>query len=88
MPTLRSASATKPEVGDDAAAVVPVTRDPPRRESKVPVVVKFPLAVILSFAMSTTGYSLLGEVTKGELASVSRSQDTWGEVGLLAGWRV
>ena len=88
MPTLRSAAATNADVVDDAAAVVPVTREPPRRRSKIPALAKFPLAVVLSFAMSATGYNLLGEVTKGELASVSRSQDTWGEVGLLAGWRV
>lgn len=88
MPTLRRAAAAKPEASDDAAAMVPVTRETPRQRSSIPPLAKFPLAVLLSFAMSSTGYSLLGEYTKGELASVSRSQDTWTEVGLLAGWRV
>lgn len=56
--------------------------------SKLPPVLQFPLAVTLSFAMASLGYSLLGEVTKGELAAVSKSQDTWGEVGVLAAWRL
>ncbi|KLP08039.1 uncharacterized protein LW94_3973 [Fusarium fujikuroi] len=38
--------------------------------------------------MASLGYSLLGELTNGELAALSRSQDTWAEVSLLAGWRV
>ncbi|KAI6783871.1 uncharacterized protein J7T54_001747 [Emericellopsis cladophorae] len=58
------------------------------RRPKLPAYAQFPLAATLSFALASTGYSLLGEYTKGELASVSRSQDTWGEVGILAGWRL
>ena len=58
------------------------------KRPKLPVWAQFPLATTLSFAMASLGYSLLGEFTKGELASVSRSQDTWGEVAVLAGWRV
>lgn len=58
------------------------------RRPKLPPAAQFPLAAALSFAMASLGYSLLGEMTKGELAAVSRSQDTWGEVAILAGWRL
>lgn len=70
------------------AIVAPVTRAELPRSSKLPTVVQFPLAVTLSFAIASVGYNLLGEVTKGDLAAVSRSQDTWVEVGVLAGWRL
>lgn len=87
-----SAVAEKAQAALDAVAdapSLPVVRRPNgAHRSKLPVVLQFPLAVTLSFAMASLGYSLLGEVTKGELASVSRSQDTWGEVGVLAAWRV
>ena len=59
-----------------------------RGGSKLPSCVQFPLAVVLSFAFASLGYNLLGTVTKGELASVSRSQDTWEEIARLAGWRM
>lgn len=59
-----------------------------RQRTRIPAAAQFPLAATLSFAMASLGYSLLGEVSKGELASVSRSQDTWGEVGVLAAWRM
>lgn len=54
----------------------------------LPAIVKFPIAATLSFCMASLGYSLVGELSKGELAAVSRSQDTWGEVAILAGWRM
>ena len=56
--------------------------------SKLPSALQLPLAVTLSFAMASIGYNLLGEFSKGDLAAVSRSQDTWAEVGILAGWRL
>ena len=65
-----------------------VAHDAATKRPKLPAWAQFPLAATLSFAMASLGYSLLGEVTKGELARVSRSQDTWVEVGILAGWRL
>lgn len=70
----------------DAAPAILKEHD--RRRSALPPVLRFPLAATLSFAVASLGYSFLGEVTKGELATVSRSQDTWAEVGILAGWRL
>lgn len=64
-------------------------QQPPRTfREMIPQQAQFPLAVATSFAMASLGYSLLGELTGGELAAFSRSQDTWAEVLLLAGWRV
>lgn len=59
-----------------------------KAQSKIHASLHFPLAVALSFALASLGYSLVGELSKGELASVSRSQETWEEVGVLAGWRL
>lgn len=76
------------DVADVASKVMVATPNVSHRPSKISPVLQFPFAATLSFAMASLGYSLLGELTKGELASVSRSQDTWGEVGVLAGWRL
>lgn len=76
------------EVLDEIAEVtVPDSAPRDSRQSKLPTLVQFPLTVALSFVMASLGYSLLSEVTQGELASVSRSQDTWVELAILAGWR-
>lgn len=71
------------ETKEEVRAAAHATKRP-----KLPVWAQFPLAATLSFAMASLGYSLLGEVTKGELAGVSRSQDSWTEVAVLAGWRL
>lgn len=66
-----------------------------RREKKetsqddgLPPAARFSLATTLSFVLASLGYSLLDEVSNGDLAAVSRSQDTWAEIGLLASWRL
>ncbi|KAK7428476.1 hypothetical protein QQZ08_004914 [Neonectria magnoliae] len=94
MSTQRRAHANPADEAEDEAAVpapVDSSLDAPvpslARSSALPIAVQFPLLAVLSFCMASLGYSLLGEVTKGELAAVSRSQDTWTEVGVLAGWR-
>lgn len=74
---------------DDAAVSASSARPADAQvQRRLPVAAQFPLVATLSFAMASLGYSLLGEVSKGELASVSRSQDTWSEVAVLAGWRL
>ncbi|KAF5669649.1 hypothetical protein FHETE_4889 [Fusarium heterosporum] len=80
--------------GDETALVTTSSspkevQQPPRTfREMVPKQAQFPLAIATSFAMASLGYSLLGELTGGELAALSRSQDTWPEVLLLAGWRM
>ncbi|KAF4336012.1 hypothetical protein FBEOM_10145 [Fusarium beomiforme] len=90
MTSRRSAAA-----GDDDTVLTTIpsspkeVQQPPRTfRDMVPHRAKFPVAVAASFAMASLGYSLLAELTNGELAALSRSQDTWAEVSLLAGWRV
>lgn len=80
---LASAHGELVEVADAMAAGA--TR--PRR-GELPAVLKFPIATTLSFCIASLGYSLVGELSKGGLTSVSRSQDTWAEVAVLAGWRM
>ncbi|PNY28679.1 Uncharacterized protein TCAP_01389 [Tolypocladium capitatum] len=55
---------------------------------KLPAAVQFPVAAAMSFAIAGLGYGVVGELSKGELASVTRSQDTWEGVAVLAGWRL
>ncbi|KAL2693799.1 hypothetical protein Neosp_000362 [[Neocosmospora] mangrovei] len=95
--TLRRAAGKADEAGDEAAltTTTPSSSSSSQRQvaprnlrEVIPDKAQFPLAVATSFAMASLGYSLLGELTGGQLAAISRSQDTWGEVTLLAGWRV
>ncbi|KAF4587778.1 hypothetical protein GQ602_004471 [Ophiocordyceps camponoti-floridani] len=48
----------------------------------------FPLLVVASFCLASWGYSLVGEVSGGRLAAVSRSQESGGEIAVLVGWRM
>ncbi|KOS19441.1 hypothetical protein ESCO_000215 [Escovopsis weberi] len=54
----------------------------------VPSGAGLPLAVAMSFAAASLGYSVLRELTHGELAAVSRTRGKWDEIALLAAWRV
>ncbi|GKU05933.1 hypothetical protein FLAG1_06341 [Fusarium langsethiae] len=90
MATRRSAAAASDETAMTTTPSSPkqVQRPPPSFRDMVPHKAKFPLAIATSFAMASLGYSLLSELTNAELAGLSRTQDTWEEVALLAGWRI
>ena len=64
-----------------------VARVEEQRRAALHPVLQFPLVAALSFALTSFGYGVLGAATEGELAAVSRSQDSWGEVAVLVGWR-
>ncbi|KAI9166686.1 hypothetical protein HJFPF1_02800 [Paramyrothecium foliicola] len=58
---------------DDAAASAATALTAPatlQLQRRLPVAAQFPLVSILSFAIASLGYSLLGEVSKGELAAI------------------
>lgn len=78
--------------GDDVPATSPAKDGGDSAEAapsaKIPTLVQFPLVAAISFTTASLGYSLVAELTKGELAGVSRSQETWQEIGILAGWRM
>ncbi|OHE94652.1 hypothetical protein CORC01_10053 [Colletotrichum orchidophilum] len=63
-------------------------QNPRKQRSHLPTAVQFPLVTVLSFSISSLCYSFLSEWSRGELAGISKSLDTWGEVATLAGWRV
>lgn len=71
-------AATKPE---SAAAPSP-------RRSTLPRVLQFPLVAVLSFSISSLGYSFINEFTKGELATVMRTLETRRELGIMTAWRL
>lgn len=58
------------------------------RSARIPSLVVFPLVAGISFITASLGYSVVAELTNGELATVSRSQETPEEIYILAGWRV
>ncbi|SPO00519.1 uncharacterized protein DNG_03267 [Cephalotrichum gorgonifer] len=58
------------------------------RAAKLPAPVQFPLVVILSLTVSSLGQSLLGTLTQGELAAVSKPLDTGEDIALVTGWRI
>lgn len=59
-----------------------------RQRSHLPAPLQFPLVTVLSFSISSLCYSFLSEWSRGELAGISKSLDTWAEVSILAGWRM
>lgn len=61
---------------------------PRGRGARLPVALQFPLLAVLSFSISSLGYSLMSEWGKGDLAAVSKSLDTWTQVATLAAWRM
>lgn len=61
---------------------------PTQRRSTLPRVLQFPLVAILSFSISSLGYSFINEFTHGELATIMRTLDTSREVGIMAAWRL
>ncbi|KAF4555653.1 Hypothetical protein D9617_2g056160 [Elsinoe fawcettii] len=56
--------------------------------SRIPSIVAFPLAVIITLGTSAGLYSVAAELTGFELATISRSVNEPLEIGALVGWRV
>lgn len=61
---------------------------PAERRSTLPRVLQFPLVAILSFSISSLGYSFINEFTQGELATVMRTLETPRELGIMTAWRL
>ncbi|TDZ24251.1 hypothetical protein Cob_v003034 [Colletotrichum orbiculare MAFF 240422] len=80
--------AKKEEVAEQISERERDHQHPRRQRSHLPTVLQFPLVTVLSFCISSLCYSLLSEWSRGELAGISKSLDTWVEVAVLAGWRV
>ena len=72
----------------DDVADAQIARVEETRRATLHPIVQFPLVVVLSFATWAFGYAVLGQFSKGDLAVVTRTQDTWSEVAILVGWRV
>lgn len=58
------------------------------RESQLPAILRLPLVIILSFALSSLGEALLNHLTNGELGAFSRLPDTKREIAALTVWRL
>jgi hypothetical protein len=81
-------SKTANEAMESNASVALNVAAPSRRASRLPKQVQFPLIVILSFSMSSLGYSMLNEGTKGELVAIAKAPESKYQMALLAAWRM
>lgn len=93
----RAMSLTKQSSGVDAgegssSGAVATREIPPvlvdQQKSSLPSFLRFPLVAILSFSISSLGYSFINEFTRGELATVMRTLDTSREVNIMTAWRL
>lgn len=60
----------------------------PVRQSQLLPGLRFPLVVILSFTLSSVLFSIVAEVTAGDLAAISKHTESWVEISGLLGWKV
>ncbi len=60
----------------------------PVRKSQFSAALRFPLVVILSFTLSSVLFSLVAEVSAGDLAAISKHTESWVEIIGLLGWKV
>lgn len=60
----------------------------PVRKSQISSALRFPLVVILSFTLSSLLFSIVAEVTAGDLAAISKHTESWVEITGLLGWKV
>ncbi|KAJ4391395.1 hypothetical protein N0V93_005012 [Gnomoniopsis smithogilvyi] len=79
--------------GSSSSSAAVATREIPavlvdQRKSSLPSLLRFPLVAILSFSISSLGYSFINEFTRGELATVMRTLDTTREVNIMTAWRL
>jgi hypothetical protein len=97
MSSAKEVDDVKKDVGEgsssSAAQAVAVTKSegadsPAERRSTLPPVLQFPLVAILSFSISSLGYSFINEFAPGELATVMRTLETPRELGIMTAWRL
>lgn len=92
-PTSR-VNVVEPDVGEgpSSGASVAVTKRedavPASHNSGLPPVLRFPIVAILSFSISSMGYSFINEFTKGELATIVRTLEAPRELGIMTVWRL
>lgn len=71
-----------------AAAATASSTAPIQRSSRLPSASQLPLIVILSLANSALCYSAINQWTRGELGIWAKTLGSWGEVVVLAGWKI
>lgn len=91
--SLTKQSTTGIDAGEGSSLAAVATREIPpvlveKPKSSLPSLLRFPLVAILSFSISSLGYSFINEFTRGELATVMRTLDTSREVNIMTAWRL
>jgi len=61
---------------------------PRRRASRLPNPVRFALAVVLSFALSSLGRSFVDHASNNEVGAITREANSDVEVYVLAAWKL
>jgi len=80
--------APRKQLANGATSVPVATSEPILPTSKLPAELRFPLVLALNLSLSALLYSFASEFTAGDLSSVSRSINTWWEIGTLVAFRV
>lgn len=96
-----AAEAVTAVVDGAAAAVSPADAGPsgraesiktgtlsPRRAARLPGPVRFALAVVLSFALSSLGRSFVDQCSQNEVGSITRETNSRTELLVLAAWKL
>jgi hypothetical protein len=61
---------------------------PRRRATRLPNPVRFALAVVLSFALSSLGRSFVDHASNNEVAGITRETNSTAETYVLAAWKL
>lgn len=84
-PVAATANAISASAGAAAAAAKTAAPSP-----SAPVLAQgsFPLVVLLSFSLSSLLFTIVAQVTAGDLAAISQHAESWVEISGLLGWKV
>ena len=82
---VRTRHGSKTEARVEPPATLPALSPAPN--SKLPAQLRFPLLVLMTWILFGTLWSTISPFTAGDLATVSRSRDDWGNIVGLMVWK-
>ncbi|KAK4245399.1 hypothetical protein C7999DRAFT_43066 [Corynascus novoguineensis] len=87
-----AAAETANVIADGTADAVPradaAVPPSPKHDARLPGSVRFVLAVVLSFALSSLGRSFVDHCSNNEIGSIAREGNTRKELSILAAWKL
>lgn len=86
-PSLTSSTSAQPPSSPAAATYRAITASVRGSSFQIPDGLRFPVVVLSSFVLSSLIFSVVAEVTAGDLAAISKHTESWGEIVGLLGWK-